>query len=421
MAIAHAQLPYIPASGVQGVTTFFVLSGFLITTLLLREREQRGRIDLRAFWGRRALRLLPALIVFVSVTGLFWWLLGMITLNAFIRAVLPVLFYYGNFTRTYGWDVGLGPFPHTWSLAVEEQFYLVWPLFMIVALIVVRRLREPARSIALISTLVAFTVVSAGWRVVVGLSPGPNYNGVHLLPHTTVFSMTAGAAFAVVYTRGWRPGRWVVPASFVAVPGFLLLPKLLGSHYGGWVIGPVFYTLFALLLIAMVCGPSWTLFEFPPIRAIGTVSYGWYLWHMPAMLLVTDPKLHMPHRTASEVAALLFTLGIAGVSWHFIEKPILTRYKTRLERVKVRGQAEAPVPAGEPRPVPATTEQPVPATTEPRPVPAATEQPVPAKGPQPIPAGAGASRLIGLRDTLVPPEHLVPAHEPGTPGAYSRP
>jgi peptidoglycan/LPS O-acetylase OafA/YrhL len=334
VVIAHAQLQWgTTPSSLQGVTTFFVLSGFLITTLLLREREQRGRIDLRAFWGRRALRLLPALFVFVAGTGLVWWLLGMTTLRVFAHQVVPVIFYYANLTRSFDWDLGLGPFPHTWSLAVEEQFYLLWPLVLIALLAAVGRLREPWRSAVLLTVMILLTVASAVCRVKIGLSPGPNYNNVHWLPHTTVFSMTAGAALAVVYVRGWRPGRWVRPASFVALPAFFLFPLVLEPRYTGWVIGPVVYTAVALVAIAMVCGSAWTLFELAPLRAIGTVSYGWYLWHLPALLLIADPNIL--HRTSWKLVIMLVTLGIAGASWRFIEKPLLTRFKSKLERVRV--------------------------------------------------------------------------------------
>ena len=337
---AHAQLQWgTTPSSLQGVTTFFVLSGFLITTLLLREREQRGRIDLRAFWGRRALRLLPALFVFVAGTGLVWWLLGMTTVRVFAHQVVPVIFYYANLTRSFGWDLGLGPFSHTWSLAVEEQFYLVWPLLLIALLAAVGRLREPLRSGVLITVMLLATVASAAWRVRTGLAPGANYHNVHWLPHTTVFSMTAGAALAVVYVRGWRPGRWAGPASFAALPAFFLFPAVLEPRYTGWVIGPVVYTAVALVAIALVCGPAWTVFELAPLRAIGTVSYGWYLWHFPALLLIADPDIL--HRTGWKLVVILVSLGIAGASWRFIEKPLLTRFKSKLERVKV-----APAPDG---------------------------------------------------------------------------
>ena len=113
VVFSHARVPYFGAGGIEGVTAFFTLSGFLITGLLLKEFRVTGRLDLPAFWARRALRLLPALFVFVAVTGLMFWVAGWANRSTLIGWSKPVLLYYSNFALNR--HVALGPFRHTWS------------------------------------------------------------------------------------------------------------------------------------------------------------------------------------------------------------------------------------------------------------------------------------------------------------------
>ena len=147
VVISHAFPGTYAMGGPAGVSLFFVLSGFLITSLLLSENESNGRIDLKKFFGRRALRLGPALIVYLSF---------MVILQGW-SATLPTLFYLGNYAQIAGGYVGANA--HTWSLAVEEHFYLVWPL-----LFVFLSASKPKRRLVWVASA---TVLLLGWRFAV--------------------------------------------------------------------------------------------------------------------------------------------------------------------------------------------------------------------------------------------------------------
>ncbi|HET9656107.1 MAG TPA: acyltransferase [Kineosporiaceae bacterium] len=341
VVLSHNQVPLFGPGGIEGVTTFFTLSGFLITGLLLKEFRVTGRIDLLAFWGRRALRLLPALFTFVGLVSVVFWATGWGTRASVVAWVKPVLLYYSNFQTIHGRS--LGPFRHTWSLAVEEQFYLVWPLLLLPLLVLLRG-RRRARS-WLLWGMSLLTVVSLYWRLRVGLS-GPEGFWVRLAPHTTVFSMTAGACLAVVYERTWRPGRWAPAVAFLGLTAYFWLP-VLAPRYAGWIWGPLIYTGIALVLLLSTTGTRRTVFNWRPLRSLGTVSYGWYLWHYPFMSVAT----HLFTGSALTVAlwsGMVLSLLVAAGSWRYLERPLQRRFRARLERVRLSSAPRADAPAVSP-------------------------------------------------------------------------
>jgi peptidoglycan/LPS O-acetylase OafA/YrhL len=351
VVLSHAHVPFFGPGGIAGVTTFFVLSGFLITGLLLKEHRRTGRIDLLAFWGRRALRLLPALLVFLGVITVLYLTLGWATRSQMTEVLRPVLLYYGNIHIAVGGV--LDPFRHTWSLAVEEQFYLVWPLLLTAALFPLRA--RGSRAAILFAGLVVLTVASAGWRLYQGLHLGEP--DVRWLPHTTVFSMTAGGALAVLFDNGWRPGRWALPAGLIALSAYFWLPvALLGPS--PWILGPVVYSVFALVLIVSVLGTSSTPLTWEPLRWTGKVSYGWYLWHFPVMYTLMNNPDSVVHYTVALAMVVVVSLGISGISWHYLEEPVQRRFRHRLERVRLAPEApETPAAVGtSPAPTPAPPE-----------------------------------------------------------------
>jgi peptidoglycan/LPS O-acetylase OafA/YrhL len=328
VVMSHAQFRFFGPGGIQGVTTFFALSGFLITGLLLKEFRQNGRIDLLSFWGRRALRLLPALFAFVGVTGLVFLVIGWIDRRTLVVVVKPVLLYYGNLHVIAGGS--LGPFQHTWSLAVEEQFYLVWPLLLSAALLLLRGRRRAA--LWLVVGFLTLTALSVGWRLYAGMVLADRT--VAHAPHTTVFSMTAGAALAVAYQRGWRPGRWAGAGAVLVVSAYFWLPPLI-PRYAGWVTGPVIYTLLAIGLVACALGEHRTILSARPLRALGTVSYGWYLWHFPLILMLITRHARVRHLTAALWLAVIGSLVVAALSWRYLEQPLQRRFRRRLERAQL--------------------------------------------------------------------------------------
>jgi peptidoglycan/LPS O-acetylase OafA/YrhL len=339
VVLSHAHVPFFGPGGIEGVTTFFTLSGFLITGLLLKEHQVTGRIDLLAFWGRRALRLLPALVMFVAVTSTVFWVVGWGTRAAILTWTKPVLLYYSNLQQLR--HQPLGPFPHTWSLAVEEQFYLVWPLLLVPLLFLLRG-RRGAR-VWLFAGMVVLTALSVGWRLLVGLS-GPHGGWVVTAPQTTIFSMTAGACLAVIYEHGWRPGRWAVPVVLAVLSAYFWLPLLVPA-YAGWVWGPVLYTMLSLVLIAWSTGERPTPVAWRPLRFLGTVSYGWYLWHFPVTYVLVTGLFKVRHLTAGLWLGIAASLLVAAMSWHYVERPLQRRFRRRLERVQL---STASGPAGTP-------------------------------------------------------------------------
>ena len=297
----HVDREVVPA-GFWGVLLFFVLSGYLITRLLVEERDRIGRVLLGRFFLRRALRLLPALVIVCSallVLGKATW-----------SGVIPVLGYYGNYARVAGVDLGL--LTHSWSLAVEEHFYLVWPL-VIAALPSRYRIRGVA----------ALAIAAIAWRAVaIGvMSPGWVYNATD----TNAAALLAGCWLAVARPPTSRWSGWSVPA----LAGLAFLPV-----FG--VDGPAFawggFVAIGLSVVAIQFAsthPAWL--EGRVVVWIGMVSYGLYLWHY--VFVRSDIPIWI---------ALPLTLVTATASWYLVEAPI-RRWRAALDR---RGGRPAPAPSG---------------------------------------------------------------------------
>jgi peptidoglycan/LPS O-acetylase OafA/YrhL len=260
-------LPFTPA--VMGVTVFFVLSGYLITSLLMREE----RIDLRNFYARRALRLGPgllALLAFVAVVGI-------VTESAWIPGVVSAVFYVNNLAHTAGVDTGLAQ--HTWTLAIEEQFYLLWPIAMI---LVPRRWLLPAAIALAIVGSVVFTTRSGPWFY-------------STLAHAG--GLMAGGAAALARVR--------LPQSAGAV-GIALI----GSAALLW-SQPM-----AIIGAVLVISARTNLLN--PLAVIGRRAYSLYLWSWPLVALFGGP------------AALPWTIVVAEACFRLIERPLLDRFHARL-------------------------------------------------------------------------------------------
>ena len=325
--------PGVLPGGYLGVDIFFVISGFLITTLLLRERALRGRISFRGFWARRARRLLPALalVVLVSCTTAFF--LGGDVLVSIGRQVL------GAATFSYNWLAIAGQssyfdsttpelFRNLWSLAVEEQFYLLWP-FVIVVLVLLRHRGWRAAFIALlalgsIAAMVALTLT--------GADPTRVYYGTD--SHS--FGLAIGA-FLAVLALDWSPRRleWrrstarVLPlVGLVAVAGLLTLAWFLAEDselvFRGGLVLVAILTAFAIAGAVVPGSFLGRMLDLGPLRVIGERSYGLYLWHWPVFVLISAawPELD-PWLIGG--AAIAVTVVMASLSYQFIEQPIRRR------------------------------------------------------------------------------------------------
>ena len=328
--------------GFLGVDVFFVLSGFLITSLLLIEFEQAGRLDLRAFWGRRARRLLPALfLVLVAVLLYATFLVGEAA-SAVRSDALATLFYVSNW-----WFIASGnsyfeqfqdpsPLTHTWSLAIEEQWYLLLPLVLVLLLPRWRRSR-------LAWTFAGLAVLSAlemAWLA----SPQTDASRVYYGTDTRLQALLVGAALAAVLTPGVLQkvrvaAAWAGPAALVGLIGFMLLI----SDQSAWMYDGGFLAFAgssALLLASVQAHPDGfvaRIFSTRPVVWIGRISYGLYLWHWPVYVVLS------PARTGLSGIGLLtlrfaVTFAIATASYYWVELPVrrgaLQRFTSR-QRVAV--------------------------------------------------------------------------------------
>jgi peptidoglycan/LPS O-acetylase OafA/YrhL len=324
----HLQIPAF-SSGFVGVDVFFVLSGFLITTLLLTELERTGRISLPNFWARRARRLLPALVVVLLVVALATWLTGTFTERTSVRGdLLSTAGYVANWhfigTSSYFVDIGIdSPLEHTWSLAIEEQFYLLWPIVALGAASLSKRPRLAIGSIALGIAAASAALLWLLW------SP-EGVERAYMGTDARIFEPLIGAGgAALVATPGIRRhlDRWATLVLGVGVAGLIsgitMIAAIPTSYYRGGAL------LISIATLAMLA-PMWIghggamrrALGWGPVAWIGVVSYGAYLWHWPlaVWLGARDAVGSVP--TITRLAVVVSTFGIAAASYHLIERPI---------------------------------------------------------------------------------------------------
>jgi peptidoglycan/LPS O-acetylase OafA/YrhL len=312
--------------GWLGVDVFFTLSGFLITILLLEEHTRTGTIAIGRFYVRRALRLLPALVAFLIFWGGVIFAMSPSGVWLIILAdLLGVLFYVTNWLIIY-WLAG--PFGHTWSLAIEEQFYLVWPVTL---LLLLRWIRHSPLVVVVLLTAAAG---SLAWRVALNLVPGTQMNRIFAGTDTHADGLLIGAALAVWLhgqIRGSAPGllrRAGIMCSTVGLPALLLVVPLAGYGWGVTVLAALASS--GVILGIVAGGSSVTRWlEFAWLVRIGRISYGVYLWHWPVfrwLSALPAPGQYTPAwRTA---LAWGLTFAFAGLSYALIERPCLA-YKAR--------------------------------------------------------------------------------------------
>lgn len=320
----HVGAPWLPG-GFLGVDLFFVLSGFLITGLLLDEVDRTGRIGLARFFTRRARRLLPALyLLLAAVAGWAFFVASPDEVTGLRGAALAALFYVANwfFIATgesyFAAAQGPSPLEHTWSLAIEEQFYLAWPLLLLVLVgrIGWRGLVAAAAGLALASAaLMAYTYDAS--------DPTVAYFGTF----TRVHELLIGSLLAVAVWRGvtlpasWRWTAWLPLVGIVAM---MATVSDVGSFYyrGGSV---VFSLLTAWLLLALGAGSAGggptRMFTWRPVVWIGLVSYGIYLWHWPLILWLTPVRTGLDGFALAAVR-IAVTIAVAAASFYLVERPI---------------------------------------------------------------------------------------------------
>jgi peptidoglycan/LPS O-acetylase OafA/YrhL len=295
------------ALGSVGVTVFFTLSGFLITALLL-DTHARGSSSLLAFYRRRAARLLPALLVMVPVVAALgmgpWW------------RPLAVLGYVANWPAAFG--THLGPFEHTWSLAIEEQFYMLWPI----ALLGVIRWRNGPLALALAGSGLSLVVRTVLW--VDGATADRFYYG----SDTRADGLLVGCALAALCVRSGPPrvSRWLPTLALAGVVCVALAGP--GAYVEAAAIPTVVPWITALVIAAFLPVAGWL--GRPILHWLGSRSYGIYLWHYPFMLIAA-----LSHAPLLIVAlAGVASMGVAEMSWRFVEQPVLRRNAAQMIRKK---------------------------------------------------------------------------------------
>ncbi|MFB6365969.1 acyltransferase family protein [Paenibacillus elgii] len=330
--IAYHLHPGRAPGGLLGVGIFLVLSGYLITDLLIAEWRREGRLNLAIFWVRRFRRLLPAMLVLLSAVAAWIWLVDRSRLPALQGEFLAALAYVSNWWLVYrevSYFESFGPpspLGHFWSLAVEEQFYLLWPLLLALGL----RL-QPRRGWLAGAMLLGASASAAAMALLYesGTDPSRIYYGTD----TRAFGLLIGAALAVVWPSGKlsagtsirvrRIMDWAGTAGLFAV----LLMIVRSSQYDAFLYqgGFVLLSLAAAVTVAALAHPSGHLgriLGWYPLRWLGVRSYGIYLWHYPAIVLTSPAPGGDSISLVRAALQLTATIGLAALSWKFIEEPI---------------------------------------------------------------------------------------------------
>lgn len=303
--------------GNAGVDIFFVLSGFLITALLVEEWGETGAIRLKSFYWRRALRLVPALLLLlVALNFLSGLLLSPVEADETRRA-MPVAFVYASDLALAFFNIRLGALQHTWSLAIEEHFYLIWPLLLVAGL----KLGLGKRRLVMITLLLA--LASALQRAVLhqlGAPPVRTYYGFDTRADGLLIGCAMGlcVSWGMVHFRSFKP---LLAPSLVLIVVCMIATDYASPfmHLGGFTLlaGAT-----AVLIVNVVLSPSSYargLLEFGPLVWIGRISYGLYLWHYVVFKATSFVALSWPLKLGMAVAA---TFAVTSLSFYLIEQPI---------------------------------------------------------------------------------------------------
>ena len=328
VVLFHAGVSWLPA-GFLGVDVFFVVSGFLITALLVSERERSSNTDLARFWLRRARRLLPVLALVLIVTTVYAAIMLQDTLGQHLHDVLMAAIYVTN------WDLivrGVSYFEmferpsqlrHLWSLAVEEQFYIIWPILFT---LVMRFL-----NLRWLWCIVAgLAVMSLIWMIIL-FTPGDDPSRVYFGSDPRAFTILIGVAVGLL----WKPWRynWSKPVGYtmdlVALLGMVVIVgiMIIGRHWTDWMYpwGLLLTSLCAIVLVAFVIRSGsllGRLLESSPLRWMGQRSYSIYLWHWPVMLALQWEFNFVPNTVAIVAVGLLATFSLSELSYRLVETPM---------------------------------------------------------------------------------------------------
>jgi len=326
----HGQVPWVPG-GWLGVDLFFVLSGYLITGLLLAEWDAGGGIDLRGFWSRRARRLLPALFCTLAAVAAYGALLAPPTTLGRLRwDGLATLGYVANWrlmaSRQSYFEQFFDPSPltHMWSLGIEEQYYLLWPLLLLGALRLAGGRTRPLLVGTLLATLASALAMATLYR------PGGDPSRVYYGTDTRAQALLLGGALALALARRGSParprGRALVDGlGALGLAGLLAMMVAVGGdarwmYRGGFAVAAAAAGA-AVVAAVQPAGRLRALLAVAPLPGIGRISYGLYLWHWPAYVVLSPDRTRLdgPALLALRLAA---TFALAGLSYRLVELPV---------------------------------------------------------------------------------------------------
>jgi peptidoglycan/LPS O-acetylase OafA/YrhL len=329
--IYHVNVPG-AGGGLLGVGVFFTLSGYLITDLLLDRWKRRGNFGLGNFWLRRARRLLPALFLMLAAVSVWVAFFDTSQLAGVRRQVIAAIFYFNNWSTIahngsyFARFAPPLPLDHLWSLAIEEQFYLVWPWILLVGVSVIRR-RTMLALLALGGAVAS--MIAMGVMYHPGLDPTRVYEGTD----TRAFALLIGAALAVVLPVRRNGGSRAAPPDVRNILDALAVAGLIGIALLVWrtsALSPFLYPwgflLLALATVALIIAsvePTSRVgaaLGCRPLRWVGVRSYGIYLWSWPIVVLASPNQttFNAPRAVLETAAAV----AIAALSWRYVEEPI---------------------------------------------------------------------------------------------------
>ncbi|MDO5033014.1 acyltransferase family protein [Corynebacterium sp.] len=327
--------------GYLGVDMFFVLSGFLITSLLVREFRVNGRISLKDFWVRRFRRILPAAVTVLTLCTALVAALGGDLAVGIREQFLGTLFFVNNWTQiatsqSYFADNEIQVFAHYWSLAVEEQFYVFWPLIMVAVFVMAKR--WPRRAPIVVSVVLALASVAAMWALYV---PGEDPTRVYYGTDTHAFGLLCGAILSLLMTStsadpkadSWpsagkteaRVATVVGTLAFVAyVAQLIWMTATLDFTYRGGLLLTSILGSLMIWGVARERGPLTVLFRTGVMRWLGQRSFSLYLWHWPVIMILRalfDGNHNSENPWILGLVAVPISFGLAELSYQFVENP----------------------------------------------------------------------------------------------------
>ena len=343
--IFHLEWAWLPG-GFFGVDVFFVLSGFLITTLLLEEHFQSGLISLRSFFFRRMIRLYPALLGLVAFSTLYTLVLHRETgLSRAASIASSVLFYYANWMTLADTNAWFGGMPHTWSLAIEAQFYVLWAL-IITGL--TRRYSSPEKRSLLLKILtgiaLGIVVASSAWRALLW-AEGATWLRPYLGTDTRLDGVFIGAIVALsrlqcpsptLTPESAKSKQWVftlLGTAAIAIIATLFHTVPFGSALPGHIGFSLVNLAAAGLIFSILQHPDslWSnMLSWHPLVWLGKISYSMYIWHVIVVKLLKTERLTgagLP-LWAAESMRLVASFLIAAASYYLIERKFI-RWKHR--------------------------------------------------------------------------------------------